>query len=72
MRNLTIPGKFTLFKTLALSEIIHITLVTVIPNGKKDLKRIYLVFQFLKLRTVFCLRAGSLKNADISSKKNSF
>ena len=33
MRNLSIAGKMTVFKTLAISKIVHLTLVKVIPNS---------------------------------------
>ena len=33
MRNLSIEGKITVFKTLAISKIVHIALVKVIPNS---------------------------------------
>ena len=33
MRNLTIQGKITVFKTLAISNIVHLSLVTEVPNA---------------------------------------
>ena len=33
MRNLTIQGKITVFKTLAISKIVHLSLVTEVPNA---------------------------------------
>ena len=33
MRNLTLEGKIIIFKTLAISKIIHLTSVTVLPNS---------------------------------------
>ena len=33
MRNLTLKGKITIFKTLAISKIIHRASVTVLPNS---------------------------------------
>ena len=33
MRNLSIAGKITVFKTLAISKIVHLALVKVIPNS---------------------------------------
>ena len=32
MRNLTTEGKITVFKTLALSEVVYFALLTVVPN----------------------------------------
>ena len=32
-RNLSITGKITLFKTLAISKIVHLALVSIIPNS---------------------------------------
>ena len=32
MRNLTLEGKITIFKTLAISKIIHLASITVLPN----------------------------------------
>ena len=32
MRNLTLEGKITIFKTLAISKVIHLASVTVLPN----------------------------------------
>ena len=32
MRNLTVKGKITIFKTLAISKIIHLSLVTNVPT----------------------------------------
>ena len=32
MRNLTLEGKITIFKTLAISKIIHLSLVTNVPT----------------------------------------
>ena len=33
MRDLSIPGKITVFKTLAISKIVHLALVKIIPNS---------------------------------------
>ena len=33
MRDLSIPGKITVFKTLAISKIVHLALVKTIPNS---------------------------------------
>ena len=33
MRNLTLEGKITIFKTLPISKIIHLPSVTVLPNS---------------------------------------
>ena len=33
MRNLSIAGKITVFKTLAISKIVHLALRKVIPNS---------------------------------------
>ena len=33
MRNVTLEGKITIFKTLAISKIIHLASVTVLPNS---------------------------------------
>ena len=32
IRNLTVPGKITIFKTLAISKVIHLALVTNVPQ----------------------------------------
>ena len=36
IRNLTVQGKITIFKTLAISKVIHLALVTNIPQGIID------------------------------------
>ena len=37
MRNLSLLGKISIFKTLAVSKIIHLTLVTSVPSSTIDL-----------------------------------
>ena len=45
MRNLTIPGKITIFKTLDLSKVTHLALVTAIPKATNlKLKKIQIEF----------------------------
>ena len=37
MKNLSLPGKITIYKTLALSKIIHLALVTKVPTATIEL-----------------------------------
>ena len=53
MRNLSIAGKITAFKTLAISKIVHLTLVKVIP--------ISIILELDKIKKHFILKNGNLK-----------
>ena len=76
MRNLTLEGKITIFKTLAISKIIHLSLVTNVPTQIiKELNKIQKEFIWngsspkIKHSTL-CNKYenGGLKNVDILSK----
>ena len=76
MRSLTLEGKITIFKTLAISKIIHLASVTVLPNSTiTELNKIHKDFSWIhqrpkiKEKTVINnFDKGGLKNVDISSK----
>ena len=76
MRNLTLEGKVTVFKALAISKIVHLTLITNITSSTiKELNKIQKEFIWKnknpKIKhTALCNNYdnGSLKNIDISSK----
>ena len=53
MRNLSIAGKITAFKTLAISKIVHLTLVKVIP--------ISIILELDKIKKHFILKNGNPK-----------
>ena len=76
MQNLTVKGKITIFKTLAISEIIHLSLVTNVPTEIiNELNKIQKEFIWngnnpkIKHSTL-CNKYenGGLKNVDILSK----
>ena len=49
MRSLTLEGKITIFKTLAISKIIHIPSVIVLPNPTiTELNKIKILFRILR------------------------
>ena len=76
MRNLSIEGKIVVFKTLAVSKLVYLSLLTVIPNNITDkVARIQKSFiwddsspkiKHETLRMEF--KAGGLKNVDIRFK----
>ena len=76
MRNLFLLGKISIFKTLAFSKIIHLTLVTSVPTSTIDLlNKIQKEFLWdkknaeIKNTTLCCDYAGGgLKSVDIFSK----
>ena len=76
MRNLTLEGKVTVFKALAISKIVHLTLITNITSSTiKELNKIQKEFIWKNKNpqikhTALCNNYdnGSLKNIDISSK----
>ena len=76
MRSLTVEGKITIFKTLAISKIIHLSLVTNVPTEIiNELNKIQKEFIWNgnspKIKhSTFCNKYGngSLKNVDILSK----
>ena len=53
MRNLSIAGKITAFKTLAISKIVHLTSVKVIP--------ISIILELDKIKKHFILKNGNPK-----------
>ena len=76
MRNLTLEGKIIIFKTLAISKIIHLASVTVLPNSTiTELNKIHKEFIWnhkrpkIKGKTLINnFDKGGLKDVDISSK----
>ena len=76
MRNLTLEGKITIFKTLAISKIIHLASATVLPNSKiTQLNKIRKEFIWnhkrpkIKEKTLINnFDKGGLKDVDIPSK----
>ena len=76
MRNLTLQGKITVFKTLAISKIVHLALVTTFPpdilNHLKKIQKDFLWYQkypkikHSTLRNTY--ENGGLKNVDIEYK----
>ena len=76
LRNLTVQGKITIFKTLALSKIIHMALVKVIPTSTIDLlNKIQKQFIWNNLKpkikqSTLCnnYQDGALKNVNINVK----
>ena len=76
MRNLTLEGKITIFKTLAISKIIHLASVTVLPNSTiTELNKIHKEFIWnhkrpkIKEKTLINnFDKGGLKDVDIPSK----
>ena len=77
MRNLTLEGKITIFKTLAISKIIHLNAsVIVLPNSTiTELNKIHKDFIWnhkrpkIKEKILFNnFDKGGLKDVDISSK----
>ena len=76
MRNLTLQGKITIFKILAISKIIHLSSVTVLPNSTiTQLNKIHKEFVWnhkrpkIKEKTVINNSdKGGLKDVDIRSK----
>ena len=53
MRNLSIADKITVFKTLAISKIVHLALVKVIPN--------LVIFKLDKIKKHFICKNGNSK-----------
>ena len=53
MRNLTVADKITVFKTLAISKIVHLALVKIIPNS--------VIFELDKIKKHFIWKNGNSK-----------
>ena len=78
-RNLTVQGKITVFKILAISEVIHLALVTkvlyaIIDQLKKILKDFICNRKHSKIRhSILCnsYENGGLKSVDIPNKLTS-
>ena len=76
MRHLTLEGKITVFKSLAISKIVYLTLLTPVPNVFiEELKQIQKTFLWGKNKPkikndTLCnnYNRGGLKNADITLK----
>ena len=81
MRNLTLEGKITIFKTLAISKIIHLASVTVSPNSTITqlnkiheefiIKNLYEIIKDQKSKKKTLINnfdKGGLKDEDIPSK----
>ena len=76
MRNLTLQGKITIFKTLSISKIVHLALVTTFPpdilNHLKKIQKDFLWYQkYPKIKhSTFrnTYENGGLKNVDIECK----
>ena len=76
MRNLTLQGKKTIFKTLAISKIVHLALVTTFPpdilNHLKKIQKDFLWYQkYPKIKRSTLRNTyenGGLKDADIEYK----
>ena len=75
LRNLTIEGRIVVFKSLAISKLIHLALVTEIPTTINLLTKIQMEFIWKgknpKIKnSTLCndYKYGGLKNADIFSK----
>ena len=76
MRNLSIEGKIVVFKTLAISKLVYLTLLTVIPDHVTDkvtkIRKSFIwhdsspKIKHETLRMEF--KAGGLKNVDIRFK----
>ena len=58
MRNLTVAGKTTIFKTLAMSKIIHLSLVTNAPTE--------IINELNKIQEEFIWNGGNLKTKRIT------
>ena len=79
MRNITLEGKIIIFKTLALSKIVYLTLITSFSKVLiEEIQRIQKAFicnnlnPKIKLETLCnSFEKGGLKNVDINSKKSS-
>ena len=79
MRNITLEGKIIIFKTLALSKIVYLTLITSFSEVLiEEIQRIQKAFicnnlnPKIKLETLCnSFEKGGLKNVDINSKKSS-
>ena len=79
MRNITLEGKIIIFKTLALSKIVYLTLITSFSKVLiEEIQRIQKAFICNKLNPKIKLETlcnsfekGGLKNIDINSKKSS-
>ena len=79
MRNITLEGRTVIFKTLAISKIVFLALLTKIPHqGVKEFEKIQKSFLYKdstrKIRhetTCKDYKDGSLKNVDISENRKS-
>ena len=48
MRKLTLEGKITIFKSLAISKIVHLAIITKVPNTViEELKQIQKIFSWV-------------------------
>ena len=75
MRNLALEGKITIFKTLAISKIIHLASVTVLPNSTiTQLNKVHKEFIWnhkrpkIKKKLINNFDKGGLKDVDIPPK----
>ena len=62
MRHLSLEGKITIFKSLALSKIVHLALLTIVPKNIEELNEIQKKFLWsnkkiknVKLSMVHCV-----------------
>ena len=80
MRQLTLEGRFMVFKSLAVSKIIHLSLITKLHNNTIDLlHKIQKIFirqgKKAKIKhSTLCngYEMGGMKNVDLTSKITSF
>ena len=76
MRHLSLEGKITIFKSLALSKIVYLALLTIVPKSIiKELNEIQKMFLWSKKKSkikhsTLCndYKNGGLKNVDINLK----
>ena len=76
MRHLSLEGKITIFKSLAISKIVYLALLTLIPNSfLEELEQIQKTFLWGNMRTkikhdTLCnnFKEGGLKNVDVTHK----
>ena len=62
MRHLSLEGKITIFKSLAISKIVYLALLTIVPKN--------VIFELKEIQNKFCndYKNGGLKNVDIELK----
>ena len=69
MRHLSQEGKITIFKSLALSKIVHLALLTIVQNRMKSRKSFYGQIKNVKIKHGTLrndYKKGGLKNVDIN------